>query len=375
MVEPPFCPNPGCRNYSGHLAHHWWRQAGYHSTLCFGRVRRFICLSCGKSFSEQTFSIDYYAKKKIDYRRLESLSASSMCVRALGHALGLSCDSVQNRFDRLSRQSLTCHARLRPKAKSFDSISIDGFVSFDRSQYFPNEITIALTSQSRYILSFTHATLRRSGTMRTSQKERRDVLYSGLSFEHGAVERSFRELLDGLAQERPPSRFKPLVLITDEKPDYARALRRHMSFRSQDETHRIAHLTVNSQLPRTTSNPLFPSNYLDREIRKDQAAHRRETTCFARSASNNMTRLACYLTWHNYEKRFLIRAPQRMTSTHGEMAGIDRTALTRERKAMFQERAFFSREKLDNVERRIWMKAIPTPGQGNSRPLPGYAYA
>jgi len=211
--------------------------------------------------------------------------------------------------------------------------------------------------------------------MRESQKIRRDNLYSGLSFEHGAVERSFRELLDGLARERPPARFNPLIIITDEKPDYVRGLCRHALFRHQDEDHRVAHLTVNASLPRTTSNPLFPSNYLDREIRKDQAAHRRETTCFARNASNNMARLACYFGWHNYAKRFLVKAPRRMTSTHGEMAGIERSEITLERGHLFRDRAFLSREKLDAIEKRIWTKAIPTPGLAGNRLLPGYAYA
>lgn len=375
MVNPPFCPNPGCHHHSDPPAQRWWVGAGFHSTLCSGKVRRFRCLSCGRSFSERTFSIDYYAKKTVDYRKLEGLAGASMCVRALGRAMGLSCDSVQNRFDRLSRQSLACHTRLRSKAGNYDSVSIDGFVSFDRSQYFPNEVTIALTSRARYVLSFTHASLKRSGMMRVSQKQRRDTLYSGLSFERGAIERSFSELLNGLARDRAPSRFRPLVVITDEKPDYARALSRHALFLCQDEDHRVAHLTVNSRLPRTTKNPLFPSNYLDREIRKDQAAHRRETTCFARNASNSMARLVCYLGWHNYAKRFLVGAPRRETSTHGEMAGIDPAAIDRERAAMFHDRAFLSLEKLDAIERRIWTKAIPTPGQVKERVLPGYAYA
>jgi hypothetical protein len=146
-------------------------------------------------------------------------------------------------------------------------------------------------------------------------------------------------------------------------------------FLSQDETRRVAHLTVNSRLPRTTSIPLFPSNYLDREIRKDQAAHRRETTCFARNASNNMARLACYLAWHNYQKRFLVGAPRLATSTHGEMAGIVPREIARERMHMFKDRAFLSRENLDKIELRIWTKAISTPGKSKERVLPAYACA
>ena len=97
--------------------------------------------------------------------------------------------------------------------------------------------------------------------------------------------------------------------MTDEKREYARAFASHRLFREQDREHRVVPHRVSSRLPRTIDNPLFTSNYLDRELQKDQAAHRRETTCFARSAANGMTRMACYLDWHNYEKRYEIKAP------------------------------------------------------------------
>ena len=157
MFTPPFCPYKACQFHFHPPKGAWWRREGFHATRCFGPVPRFRCRGCHRTFSAQTFSIDYYAKRKIDYRNLERLGASSVSVRALGRSIGCSCGSVLNRFDRLARQSLACHARLRPRALRYESVCIDGFVSFDRSQYFPNNITIAIASNSRYVLSYTHA--------------------------------------------------------------------------------------------------------------------------------------------------------------------------------------------------------------------------
>ena len=42
-----------------------------------------------------------------------------------------------------------------------------------------------------------------------------------------ALPTPFRDILDSLAAERPPSPSSPLVLITDDKPDYSRVLDRH----------------------------------------------------------------------------------------------------------------------------------------------------
>ena len=373
MTSPPFCPYPQCDNHKNPPTHRWWHRAGSHHTQCFGEIPRFQCSTCLRTFSTQTFSTNYYAKKKIDLRRIEAYLASSMSVRALSRALGCSCGSVLNRVDRLSRQALAAHAALRPRATRCENVCIDGLVSFDRSQYFPNNITIAITSESRYALSFTHATLRRSGTMRPKQKQRRDTLYRGLDFESHALERSFAELLDELKRDRPPCKQRPLVVITDEKKEYARAFAAHPLFRDRDDAHRVVHRTVSSRLPRTFLNPLFPSNYLDREIRKDQAAHRRETTCFGRNVANGVSRMACYLGWHNYSKKYLIKAPIADDQTHGEESGIPRREIERARRRMFKVRAFLSLIHLDAIETKIWMRNFPTPGNDETAYFPKYA--
>jgi hypothetical protein len=180
-------------------------------------VSRFKCRACGTTFSTQTYSIDYYTKRKVDYERLLAQHASAESGRALARNLRLSCGTIANRLDRLARQGAALHARLRLLARSTEPVCIDGFVSFDVSQYFPNEIPLSITSGSRFVLDLSHATRRRSGRMTSAQKRRASELYEGQVFERGAIARSFRDLVDSLAQERPPVNHRPLVLITDEK--------------------------------------------------------------------------------------------------------------------------------------------------------------
>jgi hypothetical protein len=136
----------------------------------------------------------------------------------------------------------------------------------------------------------------------------------------------------------------------------------------------VAHWTVNSQLPRTFDNPLFASNYLDREIRKDQAAHRRETTCFGRNVANGLSRLTCYLGYHNYHKQYSIKAPVMEDETHAEVAGIPAAAIAKVRRPMFRRRAFLSLTKLDSVENKLWKKEVRTPGTAKAAYLPAFAF-
>jgi hypothetical protein len=370
-----FCPNSNCMWHLSAPGLRWFSLAGYHHTRAFGRVRRFKCHACGTTFSTQTFSIDYYAKRRIDYSQLLTQQCSSESIRALSRSFHVSCGTVLNKIDRLSRQALALHARLRRLVNIHEAVCVDGFVSFEVSQFFPSEVTLSITADSRFILELVHAVHRRCGAMTKSQRIRAAQLYSKAQFERGAITRSFREILNSLERERRPTAWSPLVLITDEKMEYATALRAHALFRNQDEKHRVAHLTVNSKLPRVYANPLFASNYLDREIRKDQAGHHRETTCFNRNASNGMARLACYLVQHNYRKRFLIKAPVGEEQVHAEVAGIPKSSIDRELACMFEDREFLTRNMLPPALEKIWRKAFPTPLKRTKDYLPRFAVA
>lgn len=374
-AKPPFCPNAVCGHHLLPRSDRWWRPAGVYTTRAFGTVSRFKCRLCGTTFSSQTFRLDYYAKKRIDYRYLQRAHAESVSIRGLGRLLSASCGTVMNRLDRLGRQMISLHGRLRLARSIHEDICIDGLQSFDASQYYPNNYTIATTRSSLFALGFTHATLRRSGRMTAAQKEHRNRLEALHRFESSPIDRSFTELLDQLARE---TRFRdalPLVLVTDEHRAYASAFKRHALFRRQDQSRRCVHYTVSSTEARTGRNPLFASNYMEREIRKDQAAHRRESVCYNRSVANGVLRMWAYIGWHNYGKRHAISAPYGDERTHAQMSGIPKRLIEYCMGAAFEYRAFLSRCKPYQWERKAWLKALPTPLKTGSDYLPAYAAA
>jgi hypothetical protein len=369
-----FCPNSRCSLHLHAPDSVWFVPAGHHLTKAFGRVPRFKCRACGKTFSVQTFSIDYFAKRIVDYPDLLTRQSSSESLRALSRALKVSCGTITNKLDRLARQAAALQSRLRVLATPREDVCADGFVDFAVSQFFPSEIVLSITAHSRFILDLSHATRRRSGTMTIPQKLRAGELYKMATLERGAIGRSFREILDSLQRERPPSPEQPLVVITDEKKEYDHAFRTHPLFLNQDSTCRAAHRTINSSLPRTYWNPLFASNYLDREIRKDMANHHRESTCFTRNVSNGMSRLLCYIVHHNYRKRYLVRAPIQRDETHAEIAGISREEIEMGLVRMFREREFLSRIRLPPTIEKIWGKTYPTPLKIGENRLPRFAF-
>ncbi len=185
---------------------------GSYWTQTFGAVPRFKCLLCGKTFSLQTFSTHYYAKKKVDLAALFERHAASQSGRALGRALGLSTGSVQNRLDRLARQALSLHATLRPYATPHEAVCVDGFVP-SMSLVLPQRTTFSITAESRFILDLSHGFPTPSGVLTPLQRQRA-AKSMPMTSEPGGIAHTFRDLLVSPGHERPPSPSNPLVLIT-----------------------------------------------------------------------------------------------------------------------------------------------------------------
>ena len=114
--QPTFCPYEGCEHHYETPGDRWYLSIGSYRTKAFGSVPRFRCTACGRTFSAQTFSIDYYAKKLISYDRIKRLSSSSMSLRSLARELDVSWNSAKNRLGRLSGQWTTLHPPIRPGA-------------------------------------------------------------------------------------------------------------------------------------------------------------------------------------------------------------------------------------------------------------------
>ena len=145
MKRPPFCPNPKCSNHhyqAAEAAGVFWIRKGSYTTQVSGEVQRFRCRLCGRGFSERTTSIDYFAKKALDYPEIHRATCASESVSSIARHLGCSVASVVNRQDRLGRNCLAMQARLLEGHRLEEDLVADGFESFDRSQYVPNALNI-----------------------------------------------------------------------------------------------------------------------------------------------------------------------------------------------------------------------------------------
>lgn len=368
MRHPPFCPNPECSEHwhTQKPGSRWWRRDGSFSSKPAGKVQRFRCKVCGRHFSEATFSLDYYSKKRLNLKKMKELLTNGSSIRATARILHVSPTTITRRIMILCRQSLAAHGELTEELVPNEDLVADGFQSFWVSQYHPNNFNLLAGADSQYLFAMTQATLRRAGRMTPHQKRRRHRIEEADPPDPAALTRSFQRLLDAAEKLWDRMDAENRVLRSDEHQCYRRCLCRCV-------VEGITHMRISSRAPRNTGNLLFAVNYLDREIRKDLAEHHRETVCFARNAALSSARMWIYLVSHNIEKPYRIWPKQERS--HAEVAGISPEKVKKVRRWLLTERAFLSRARLDSTLREVWMAMIPTPEKENRiniRLTPGY---
>ncbi len=291
-TAPPFCPAPHCRFHTSPGPD--WR---FVRLGCFARhrppwrVQRYRCSHCRRSFSDQTFRLTYWLRRPEllvpVFHRLVGCSA----FRQIAREFEVSPSTVATHAARLGRHCLLFHQCRRPRGPLGERVVLDGFESFEWSQYHPTSYHLLAGADSHFCYGCTDSERRRSGRMTDRQRARRAVLEARLGRpDPRSVEREVASLLALLVPE-PQAQ----ALDSDEHQDYPRALRRlaHLEVR---------HRVTSSRRPRTARNPLFPVNLLDLLIRHSGANHKRETIAFSKRRQSAGDRLWVFVVWRNWMK-------------------------------------------------------------------------
>ena len=283
----PHCPNPGCIKFANQNDQNWYLKHGIYHSKTQGKIQRYQCKTCRKTFTPRAFSIDYYAKIPLDYSQLFSQLISASGINDISRNMEVAVSTIINRCERLARNCIAIHAELldaamikqaQPPDDNFtpENIAADGFESFSQSQYFPHHINIFAGEKSEYIYALGFSNLRRKGRMTTAQKRKRSLLESLEKADPKAIESSFRSLTENIMQLLDAHKVtKVKRLTTDKHKAYPRAFAKVKNF----DQH-FQHIALSSRAARTITSPLFSVNYIDRQIRKDNSDHGRETVKF-----------------------------------------------------------------------------------------------
>jgi len=288
---PPHCPNPNCHFHNPLIKNWRFKKAGFfRRRLTPHRIQRFTCLCCRRSFSCQTFSTTYWQKRPDIDARLFTKATGCMSVRQIARDLDVSPETVNRHLARLGRHCLLFHARMMRHARPARQVVIDGFVSFEWSQYFPFHHHIAVEKGTDFFVHFSDSEVRRSGTMTRRQKRRRKQLETL----HGRPDpQAVRNDMAGVLAVATGG-LAEVTIYSDDHRSYPKAIATLPC--------RVEHRVTPGSAHRDQRNLLWEVNLTDLLIRHCSANHKRETIAWSKRRQGSAWRLAVFLVWRNYLK-------------------------------------------------------------------------
>lgn len=212
---------------------------------------------------------------------------NGMSNNSIARLLNVAEGTIRERLKDLSHQSLIFEKENYPR-KLTEDVAYDGFETFTHSQFSPCYINTAVGSHSMFIYHNTLSPLNRKGRMTLEQKTKNQKLMD----EFGPYPRDsvFEESVYVLKNLNSIGRGRRL--FTDEHKSYLRAIR---SFDFQ-----MDHRTINSQVRRDSSNPLFPINRLHNLYRHFFSSQQRETISFQKHEAALIEKIQLMKIYRNF---------------------------------------------------------------------------
>jgi hypothetical protein len=286
------------------------------------------------------------------------MTVGCMANRQIARALKVAPSTIDRHLARLGRHCILYHTKLMQRATVSSPIVIDGFETFELSQYHPFHHNVAVEVETGFFLHHTDSPLRRKGRMTIRQKSRREQLESQFGRpDPQAVRKGISSLLRTVTRGRDH-----ITVRSDEHPSYRPARR--------EGTCRIRHEVTSSRDHRDKRNPLWEVNLLDLLIRHGTAAHKRETIAWPKRRQASAERLSILQVWRNVVKRRWEKGPP---VSPAMLKGLCRRLMTEA--DVLRERLFRTRIEVPDVWREYYDRDVTTPALGeNRRHELSYAY-
>ena len=377
MPYPSFCPNPACSN---HLTPEpeWLVRFGSYPTAAHGAVQRYRCRACGKTVSEQTESLHYFAKRRLPLEEIWQSFVGGASLREVARRYRISVMALQNGMLRLGRQAMAAQLILLSQLHPRSRIVFDGLRSFLTSQDFPCDLTTVVAREGEVILSMAHSVFRRGGTMSKAQQRRRRRKEAVWRPAKGSMIGDIYRLVSEIWDYLRPRADRPGVIDTDEHPLYHRVLSADPPAGHYRSGELFSHIRTPGSAPRTFDNPLFPVNYVDRLLRHRVKEHTRETIAFGRNATLQMHRAWIFAYDHNCTRAYRVKRPE--LGVHAEQSAVAPEVVDELGRSFFTRRFRLRGCAVPETIRRVWMGELPTPpvrwkaGQrGTSVRIPAFA--
>jgi len=254
--RPPLCPRGGCPSQAAGGPPFRFRSRGRYHRACDGRtVHRFHCYVCLRSFSVQTFRVDYRLQRPQLTGPIFDAFVSKVTQRQTARTLSCTRKTVRQRLLLLARHSREFQNAVLERAHARKIIhgrfQLDEQHTFERDRLLqPVTFPVLIHEASRFVLHVEADTLPARGNLRPADLERKRRLEARYGVRISNSRKAVKRCFEALARVRNPDLLT--VMTTDQAPHYPGALAETMS-------ENVVHIRYSGKLKDITS-PLWPIN-------------------------------------------------------------------------------------------------------------------
>ena len=296
MFEPSRCPYFRC---SQHLepSPNFFRRHGHYAPICRPHpVPRFRCKACRRTFSRQTFRMDYRDHRPDLNARLFQSLASGIGLRQSSRNLRLSLRCTELKFRKIARHLRRLNLNLRTTLPEGSRFQLDELETYEgRRNGRPLSVPVVIERGSRYIVWAESATIRPRGKMTPARLRAIRADEARLGRRRDRSRRSVRRSLERAAACLGPK--QTVFLDTDQKTSYVGLAR---SIFGRD---RLVHRRTSGKLPRTAANPLFPINHTEAMARDLTGRLRRQSWLASKKRRYLDLGLQLHMAYRNLVRR------------------------------------------------------------------------
>lgn len=277
-------------------------------------------------------------------------------MRDIARELGCSRTTVATAMMRIARQAMAAHLVMLCGLKHSGKLCFDGLVSAVGSRDYPAQITTLGDSKQELLLAMTHCVTERGGRRTEKQRQRIAEHRTRWRQRKGALKESISLLVHELSQFADRT---PLLIDTDEHPIYPRVIDGDVALRHYQQIGLLSIRRTLGLAPRTTQNPLFLMNYIDRMIRHRMVEHTRESIVVARNSSMQMHRMWIFAWDHN--ARQPIRVAPQSAPPRALVAGVSPKLLNQLNRQFYSRRFDLCGITVPRSISRVWAAQLDTP--------------
>ena len=303
--RPAYCPN--CHRSSQTHPPFRWIRRGTFKRACDNRVvQHFHCRHCHKTFSEQSFRLDYRLKRPGLHYVLMRDFVSKTSHRQSARTLGCARKTVHHRLQLIGTHCREFHELVLERARDAGvrgwRFLLDELETHEeRRRLQPVTVPVIVEHPSHFVVGTSVGTLPARGNLRPAERQRKAELELERGRRLNQSREAVREALQSLVLLQGGG--FPTRVESDSKSSYPGLVRATLGGAASLRRH-------SSTARRDRANPLFPINHTLAMMRDGVSRLVRRNWGASKRRERRRDHLWIWIAWRNYVRGITVRAPR-----------------------------------------------------------------